>query len=326
MEEFLKRRRSIFIAYPWDMLVKSMYSSVIETLSKDWDIRHGSEITKANKDSSQREKFLNRNKQLYDKFVDGIQKSDIFIADVTNANPNVMVELGIAIQLNKNVIILTSQDPSKLPFDIKGFEVDKYSNQEEVLSLINKHLLMFLKIKNQDFDNYIDECYTRVDRLEFSHGNNLLQVKLPEKIKNLRLRVEYKIIYASDPLDWIGFHLRASDPGPSFSELVYVRENKNLESVTMGIRSTPVVGVSKQNVISENKDGFTKLELILEENRLFAITSEKELSDDSAQLESFGSLWIQANAHHLERAEKEKLNIELRNLEIINLDTISEIT
>ncbi len=142
-------------------------------------------------------------------------------------------------------------------------------------------------------------------------------------MKNVRIRVEYKLLDPSDSLDWIGFHLRASDP-ILFSELIYVRDNKNLESVTMGIRPTPVVGISKKDTMFETQDGFTKLELIIDENKVFAKTSEKELSDNSAQVESFGNIWIQANAHHQNEAERKKFKVELRNLEIINLDTISE--
>ncbi len=325
MDGILKRKRSIFIAYPWDTLVKSMYSQVIYKLKENWDIRYGSEVKKANNDSSEREKFLSRNKQLYDKFVDGIKKSDVFIADVSNANPNVMLELGIAIQLNKNIIILTSQDPSRLPFDIKGFEVDKYSNSDDVLMIIGRQLSMFLKIKQQNFENFIKECYTKVDKLEFGNGVNLLQVVLPEKTKNIRIRAEYKIIDASNPLDWIGFHLRGSI-SEGFSELVYVREDKSLEHVTMGISSTPSGGIAQKNPSLKTDDGFSKIEIVLEENRLFAVTSEKVLNDDSIQLEAFGNIWIQINAHHQDKSERDRLKAEVRNVEILNLDTVTDVS
>ncbi len=166
MEEFLKKKKSIFLAYPWDTLVKSMYNDVISVLKRDWDIRYGSEVAKTNEDSSEREKLLHRNKQLYDKFEKAIKKSDVFVADVSNSNPNVMIELGIAIQLNKNIIILTSKDTSTLPFDISGYQVDKYSNKDDVLGIINEQVSMFKKIKNQTFENPIEECYTKIEKLD----------------------------------------------------------------------------------------------------------------------------------------------------------------
>ena len=68
-------------------------------------------------------------------------------------------------------------------------------------------------------------------------------------------------------------------------------------------------------------DGFTRLELILDGNKLLAATSGKELFDDLIQLESYGDIYIQANSHNPEK--RNNLAIEFRNLEIICLDTIT---
>lgn len=50
----------------------------------------------------------------------GIVKSRFVIADITNRNPNVFYELGIAHTLGKDVILLT-QDSSDIPFDLNRY-------------------------------------------------------------------------------------------------------------------------------------------------------------------------------------------------------------
>ena len=49
------------------------------------------------------ERSILLNTELYKQFVSEIYKADIIIADLTHNNPNVHVELGIALQMNKNM-------------------------------------------------------------------------------------------------------------------------------------------------------------------------------------------------------------------------------
>lgn len=58
--------------------------------------------------------------------VEGIVSSDLIVADLTGANPNVYYELGIAHALNKKVILLT-QEIDELPFDLRSYRVVAYS-------------------------------------------------------------------------------------------------------------------------------------------------------------------------------------------------------
>jgi hypothetical protein len=55
-----------------------------------------------------------------------IRKSTLCIADVTNANPNVMWEVGFATALGKPVVVI-SQETDKLPFDIKDVRTLRYN-------------------------------------------------------------------------------------------------------------------------------------------------------------------------------------------------------
>jgi nucleoside 2-deoxyribosyltransferase len=55
----------------------------------------------------------------------GIRRSDVVVVDVTNDNPNVFYELGLAHALGKEVIVI-SQDVTKVPFDIKTSRLLSY--------------------------------------------------------------------------------------------------------------------------------------------------------------------------------------------------------
>ena len=56
-----------------------------------------------------------------------IHLNDLIVADLTNTNPNVMYELGVAHTLCKPTIILTQNDLSTLPFDTKHYRTIPYS-------------------------------------------------------------------------------------------------------------------------------------------------------------------------------------------------------
>lgn len=59
--------------------------------------------------------------------VQPIYESDVVIADLTGLNPNVMYELGLAHSFNKKTIIITQDELSKLPFDLKQYRAKDYS-------------------------------------------------------------------------------------------------------------------------------------------------------------------------------------------------------
>lgn len=54
----------------------------------------------------------------------GLAKADLIIADLTEANPNVMYELAVAHCLGKKVLLVTN-DMNTVPFDIRSYRVEK---------------------------------------------------------------------------------------------------------------------------------------------------------------------------------------------------------
>ena len=58
--------------------------------------------------------------------LDGIHKNDLIVADLTDLNPNVFYELGLAHALGKPVILLTQQR-EEVPFDLRQYRLTEYS-------------------------------------------------------------------------------------------------------------------------------------------------------------------------------------------------------
>lgn len=73
-----------------------------------------------------------------------IYSADVILADLTGLNANVMYELGIAHSFNKKTIIITRDELSTLPFDLKQYRAKNYSTHfkqfHELLVYLDKHL------------------------------------------------------------------------------------------------------------------------------------------------------------------------------------------
>lgn len=72
-----------------------------------------------------------------------IYNADIILADLTGLNPNVMYELGIAHSFNKKTIVITRDDISTLPFDLKSYRTKGYTTHfiqfHDLLSYLDKN-------------------------------------------------------------------------------------------------------------------------------------------------------------------------------------------
>lgn len=80
---------------------------------------------------------------------DLIYKAKILIFDITDHNPNVMYELGIAHTLGKRVMPI-SQSTEQIPFDIAHHKVLPYIKNQEGMTKLNKDLTRILSEK-KDF-------------------------------------------------------------------------------------------------------------------------------------------------------------------------------
>ena len=79
-------------------------------------------------------------KPVRDKVADYIRRADVLIADCTGRNANVFYELGFAHALDKQVILITQDDVTEAPVDVRHYEFVKYSltnDQDFAASLDN---------------------------------------------------------------------------------------------------------------------------------------------------------------------------------------------
>ncbi len=99
-----------FVLMPFDEEFDSVYERFIKsTLEK-----FGFEVFRADDIQGQQ--------SILKDVLKGIQESDLIVADLTDNNPNVFYELGIAHTFRKKVI-LTTQSIEDVPFDLKPYRL-----------------------------------------------------------------------------------------------------------------------------------------------------------------------------------------------------------
>lgn len=108
-------KRSVFVLMPFDEEIDIFYKSLIKPVLED----AGFNVLRADNIISQQ--------NILRDVIKGIVESDLIIADLTGANPNVFYELGIAHSFRKPVILIT-QSIDDVPFDLKSYRLVEYSS------------------------------------------------------------------------------------------------------------------------------------------------------------------------------------------------------
>lgn len=105
---------SVFVLMPFDEKFDPVYEAFIRPLFEG----EGFEVNRADDIQSQG--------NILRDIIEAIVKSDLIVADLTDSNPNVYYEVGIAHAIGKPVILVT-QAIETLPFDLKPYRVVEYS-------------------------------------------------------------------------------------------------------------------------------------------------------------------------------------------------------
>lgn len=121
-------KSNVFVIMPFQEEFFEMYEMLKIEFSKEY------EFTNAGEEGNQQ--------NILRDIIEPIYKADVVIADLTGLNPNVMYELGIAHTFNKKTIIITKDDLSKLPFDLKQYRAKDYSTHFKKFA----ELIDYLKI------------------------------------------------------------------------------------------------------------------------------------------------------------------------------------
>lgn len=250
---------NLFFAIPFDNIIKSIYEKdIIPVLEKTYGGKLRCVIGNKQVSSSGKydtiETFKMQNSELFKHFVNEIRKADVIVADLTFSNPNVHVELGIALSYNKNILRITSQSYERLTFDIRNYEAQQYENRKDLIKIIKNYLDLFFKIKELDFKDLTEKessnlFYNYPEKKElFSWDQgakqNFQTNQLPVYahydsgfyLRDGKVQVTFKMLDQREHTDWFGVYLR-SEVIPLGSILVYVRKNGNLEIKTYPINS-----------------------------------------------------------------------------------------
>ena len=114
----MELQKKVFVIMPFgDPIAHDMYTKIVRPLCDSLTLN----VIRADEIFS--------NNVIYDDIWNGINEADIIIADISGKNPNVMYELGIAHAVKRpNTIMLTREEVTESPFDIKHIRIIGYSN------------------------------------------------------------------------------------------------------------------------------------------------------------------------------------------------------
>ena len=149
---------NVFVIMPFDQAFDSVYRDLIKIPLE------GEGFNVARADDPGDDRIIHEN--IYDEIVQNLWDADYVIADLTNSNPNVYYELGIAHTLNKRTVRI-AQDTNSIPFNIQAQMVIQYSPDEDESTQLSAKILKILRLAKNDnyiFSNIVDDFVTRKSR------------------------------------------------------------------------------------------------------------------------------------------------------------------
>src|SRR2546426_12302648 len=112
----LKTSHRVFFAIPFDSTTKEMYGDIASRLKERYNVTSvfGNMEISPSPEYSEIVSFKAQNSDLVTQIKSEIEKADVIVADLTQNNPNVHVELGIGLYLNKNILRVTGRSLTEL--------------------------------------------------------------------------------------------------------------------------------------------------------------------------------------------------------------------
>ena len=107
---------SAFVLMPFSDRLNTVYNNFFKPVLED----AGFKVYRADDLESESQR------NILSDILDGISTNDLIVADLTDLNPNVFYELGVAHALGKTVILLTQQR-EEVPFDLRQYRLTEYS-------------------------------------------------------------------------------------------------------------------------------------------------------------------------------------------------------
>jgi len=243
-----------------------------------------------------------------------IERADIVIADMTHNNPNVHFELGIALQLNKNILRVTGRSLTELGFDVRGLEVYMYRNEETLLQRISKYVELFLQIK--DLPLTVDagslfRCEMLGGKILSANRRNGIELQSISDflMRDGAVRATFNFIGYQSSMDWFGIYVRFNDNPFLSSYLIYVRQNGSVEIAAYpGVRI-----ISRALLVPEGINGEKTLLVELDGNTARVTLDGLNLISDKLEVQNQGKVAIAAW----------QSEVSYRNVEVVCRDTIN---
>ncbi len=241
----MKNKYKIFFAIPFDSASRNLYECIKKRIWERYSefeltMVFGKEEVSPSRKSFPIASFKTQNQQLIDQFKLQIQQSDVVIADLTNNNPNVHFELGIALMYNKNILRVTGRTLKELGFDIQGLEVHQYDDYETLEKIVLDYLGTFFKIKQLTISSDHGDLYWKESGIQLTprpyfQGSSRFMYR-PIRDYRYMLRdgavvVKFRNVKEYAPDNWFGVYFRSSYDPLMGSYLLFVRPGGEVELV-----------------------------------------------------------------------------------------------
>lgn len=315
----MEKTRKLFFAIPFDSATFNQYEHIsVQIRNKYADITTviGNKQIGPSPQYSDIATFKAQNRELNEQFVKQISEADIVIADLTNNNPNVHVELGIALDKSKNIFRVTGRDLSNVGFDVRNLETLPYKNQEHLLNAITTYLDMFFKIKNLPFQDEYEGLYRKLsapERLKAFQPDSVERVALLDLASDLSLRdgavrVRFRILRSRTPADWFGVCFRVAGLLPwEGCHMVYVRQNGQVDAAVY-----PGPKLLYRHQIDRNMEEEQELMIEFENDALSVQTKGVNFKTETLTHQRAGRVVLVALSS----------DVEITSAEVISRDTI----
>jgi len=318
----MKNEYKIFFAIPFDNLIKEIYEDICKELIDSFNKKGYKLITViGNRQIGPSQKYLDimsfraQNTELQKQFFKDIVESDIIVADLTNNNPNVHIELGIALVLNKNILRVTGRPVNELGFDIQNLEAYSYKERSDLLNKIQNYLETFLKIKKLDFSTEYKNLYKKLDKIvlpgtkEEIKQNFFWSYPIDEYLfRDGAIRLKFKFLDNLNVESWLGVYFRANREFLFGSYLLYIRKNSFVElAVYPGPNVMSRQKLNDLNVLDEE----IELVMEIENNELEVKIDKQNFKFSNLEKQNSGNIIIVTW----------ECRAQFRDIELINRDT-----
>lgn len=158
--------RNAFVLIPFTDAFNAIYERSIKPICEE----AGYEVNKADTTDAQG--------SILREIIEGIDNADVLIVDLTNSNPNVFYEAGIADGLGVPTILIT-QDIDSVPFDLDGYNMIEYKDnsagimefEDDLENNVGKHSEGGLKFGSPVTD-FTDVSIRETDTVDTSSGED----------------------------------------------------------------------------------------------------------------------------------------------------------